>query len=98
MLLDIENYRAKRVKALESLARRLAKNVLKTRRNVTLEPMRRMSAALSIPRCSRWTALHPFRRDRPQRKVVITYEGGEALQAAVLISPDTRRSLEMFTA
>lgn len=37
--LDIENYRAKREDTLRKLARRMADKALRTRRNVTLEPM-----------------------------------------------------------
>lgn len=39
VVLDAENYRAKREKTLEQLANRLAEKVVKTRRNVRLEPM-----------------------------------------------------------
>ena len=39
VVLDAENYRAKREKTLEQLANRLADKVVKTRRNVRLEPM-----------------------------------------------------------
>ena len=37
--LDTENYREKRVKALESLANKLANKVVRTGRNTSLEPM-----------------------------------------------------------
>ena len=39
ILVDIENYRAKREKALEDLAEKIARTVVKTRKQVTLEPM-----------------------------------------------------------
>ena len=39
VVLDAENYRAKREKTLEQLANRLADKVVKTRKNVRLEPM-----------------------------------------------------------
>lgn len=39
IVVDIENYRAKRAETLKSLARRMAAKVLKYRRKVTLEPM-----------------------------------------------------------
>lgn len=78
VLLDIENYRAKRVKALESLARRLAKNVLKTRRNVTLEPMQAYERRIihSTLQQVDGVSTHSVGTE-PHRKVVITYEGGE---------------------
>ncbi len=39
IILDAENYRAKREKTLEDLAHRLAERVIKTRRSFKLEPM-----------------------------------------------------------
>ena len=39
VVIDAENYRAKREKTLEALALRLANKVVKTRRSVKLEPM-----------------------------------------------------------
>lgn len=38
-ILDIEGYKAKREKALEELAEKIEKTVVKTRKSVTLEPM-----------------------------------------------------------
>ncbi|MBQ3414175.1 MAG: Jag N-terminal domain-containing protein [Clostridia bacterium] len=40
VLLDIEGYKAKREKTLEELAEKVAKTVIKTRKSVTLEPMK----------------------------------------------------------
>ena len=39
VVLDAENYRAKREKTLEQLANRLADKVIRTRRSIRLEPM-----------------------------------------------------------
>ena len=39
VILDIEGYKAKREKALEELAEKIEKTVIKTRKSVTLEPM-----------------------------------------------------------
>ena len=39
ILVDIENYRAKREKVLDELAKKVAKTVLKTGKSITLEPM-----------------------------------------------------------
>ena len=39
VILDIEGYKAKREKALEDLAKKLEKTVIKTKKSVTLEPM-----------------------------------------------------------
>lgn len=40
VILDIENYKEKREKTLEELAEKIAKTVIKTRKSVTLEPMK----------------------------------------------------------
>lgn len=40
VLLDIEGYKGKREKTLENLAEKVAKTVVKTRKSVTLEPMK----------------------------------------------------------
>lgn len=39
VILDIEGYKAKREKTLEELAQRVAKNVIRNKKSVTLEPM-----------------------------------------------------------
>jgi len=39
LILDIENYRQKRVKVLEDLAEKVSKTVLRTGKSITLEPM-----------------------------------------------------------
>ncbi len=40
VLLDVAGYKEKRVKTLEDLAEKLAKTVVKTRKSITLEPMK----------------------------------------------------------
>ncbi len=39
VIVDIENYRQKRVKSLEELAEKVSKTVMKTKKSITLEPM-----------------------------------------------------------
>lgn len=39
VIVDIENYREKRVKSLEELAEKVSKTVMKTKKSITLEPM-----------------------------------------------------------
>ena len=39
VILDIEGYKAKREKALEELAEKIEKTVIKTKKSITLEPM-----------------------------------------------------------
>ena len=75
VVLDTENYRAKRKETLESLAEKLAAKVKKSRKNVILEPMnpyeRRIihSALQNNPNVSTKSE-----GDEPYRKVVIYYD------------------------
>ena len=39
VILDIQGYKAKREKTLEELAVKVAKNVIRTKKSITLEPM-----------------------------------------------------------
>lgn len=76
--LDCENYREKREKTLEALARKMASNVQKSGRAMTLEPMnpyeRRIIHA-TIQRIPGVTSSSIG--DEPSRRVVIQPEGGE---------------------
>ncbi len=75
VVLDTENYRAKRKETLEALAEKLAAKVRKSRKNVILEPMnpyeRRIihSALQNNPNVSTKSE-----GDEPYRKVVIYYD------------------------
>lgn len=75
VVLDTENYRAKRKETLESLAEKLAAKVKKSRKNVILEPMnpyeRRIihSTLQNNPNVSTKSE-----GDEPYRKVVIYYD------------------------
>ena len=75
VVLDTENYRAKRKETLEGLAEKLASKVKKSRKNVILEPMnpyerRIIHSALQInPNVSTKSE-----GDEPYRKVVIYYD------------------------
>lgn len=75
VILDTENYRAKRKETLESLAEKLAMKVKKSRKNVILEPMnpyeRRIihSALQNNPSVSTKSE-----GDEPYRKVVIYFD------------------------
>jgi len=76
IVVDIENYRAKREETLRALARRMSAKALKYKRNIVLEPMnpyeRRIihSEILAIENVS----THSVGSDE-NRKIVITYEG-----------------------
>lgn len=75
VVLDTENYRAKRKETLEALADKLASKVKKSRKNVILEPMnpyeRRIihSALQNNPNVSTKSE-----GDEPYRKVIIYYD------------------------
>lgn len=72
IMLDTGNYREKREKTLNALARRMAINAVRTRRNQTLEPMnpyeRRIihSAVQSVAGATSWSV-----GEDPNRRVVI---------------------------
>ena len=73
ILLDIENYRDKREKALEELAEKISKTVYKTKKSVTLEPMTAYERKIIHAKLQN----HPYVKtystgDEPYRKVVIT--------------------------
>lgn len=76
IVVDIENYRAKREETLRALARRMAAKAVKYKRNILLEPMnpyeRRIihSEVQGIENVS----THSVGSDE-NRKIVITYEG-----------------------
>ena len=73
VLLDTENYRAKREKTLQRLADRLAKKVVKTNKKVLLEPMNPYERRI----------IHSFLQDNPQ---VTTQSEGEDPYRKVVIS------------
>lgn len=72
VLLDTENYRAKREKTLQRLADRLAKKVVKTNKKVLLEPMNPYERRI----------IHSFLQDHP--KVVTQSEGEEPYRKVVI--------------
>lgn len=75
---DTGNYREKREKTLTSLARRIAINAVKTKRNTTLEPMnpyeRRIihTAVQEIHGATSWSV-----GEEPNRRVIIGAEGAQ---------------------
>ena len=73
VLLDIEDYKAKRERTLQSLARRIARNVEKTKKSVTLEPMQAyerkiIHSALQNSKTVKTTSIG----EEPRRRVVIS--------------------------
>ena len=75
VILDIENYRAKREDVLKSLAQKMADKVLRYRKNITLDPMnpyerRIIHAYLQNVDGVETTSIG----EEPNRKVVIKYK------------------------
>jgi spoIIIJ-associated protein len=71
--LDTEDYRAKREKTLEQLAKRLANKVIKTNKKVLLEPMNPYERRI----------IHAVLQDNPK---ITTYSEGEEPYRKVVIS------------
>ena len=72
VIVDAENYRAKREKTLEALANRLANKVVKTKRSVKLEPMNPYERKV----------IHAALHDHP--KVVTRSEGQDPYRRVVI--------------
>ncbi len=71
--IDTENYREKRVKALENLANKLANKVVRTGRNTSLEPMNAYERRI----------IHASLQDHAQ---VTTYSVGQGTRRKVVIA------------
>jgi len=71
--MDTENYREKRVKALEKLANKLASKVVKTGRNTSLEPMNAYERRI----------IHSTLQDHDK---VTTYSVGQGVRRKVVIA------------
>ena len=78
VVLDIENYRAKRAETLCSLARRMADKVLATGRNFTLEPMSPYERRIIHSELQNVDGVHTFSvGSQGDRRVVIAYGNEE---------------------
>ena len=73
IVLDAENYRARRQKTLEQLAQRLASNVVKSQSEVVLEPMSPAERKI----------IHAYLQDHPK---VTTYSSGEEPNRRIVIA------------
>lgn len=72
ILLDIENYREKRDKALEELAEKIAKTVIKTNKSITLEPMTAYERKVIHSKLQNHPKVKTFSvENEPYRRVVI---------------------------
>ena len=73
IILDIEDYREKRKKALEELADKLARTVIRTGKQVTLEPMSAYERKMIHNRLQDSQRVKTYSiGEEPYRKVVIT--------------------------
>ena len=72
VVLDIENYRAKRKKALEDLAEKIARTVMKTGKSITLEPMNPYERKIIHSKLQNHKSVKTYSTGvEPRRKVVI---------------------------
>lgn len=75
VVLDVGNYREKREETLVKLAKRLAEKVLKTRKNMTLEPMNPYERRIIHATLQNFKSVETYSiGDEPNRKVVIKYK------------------------
>ena len=73
IILDIEGYKAKREKALEDLAEKLEKTVIKTKKSVTLEPMQAYERKIIHTKLQDSTKVETRSiGEEPRRRVVIS--------------------------
>ena len=72
IVLDIGNYREKREKALEDLAEKIAKTVVRTKKSITLEPMTPYERKIIHSKLQNNNSVKTFSTGtEPQRRVVI---------------------------
>ena len=75
VVIDAENYRAKRKKTLEQLAERLAGKVIKTKKYVRLEPMNPYERKIIHATLQRYPEINTRSEgEEPYRRVVIEYK------------------------
>jgi len=73
--IDAENYRAKRVEALEKLAQKVAGKAVKYRRNVTLEPMNAYERHIIHAALQDYPGVTTYSTgSEPNRRIVVAYE------------------------
>lgn len=82
IVVDIENYRAKREETLRALARRMAARAVKYKRNVFLEPMNAYERRIIHSELHDYpnVSTHSVGADK-NRKIIITYEGPDKVSA-----------------
>lgn len=77
VLIDAENYRAKRLETLKNVANKMGAKVLKTKKNMTLEPMSPFERRAIHEFLQDTDGVHTFSTGKePNRRVVIGYGEG----------------------
>ena len=75
VILDIEKYKAKRVKTLEDLAERMAKIVVRTRKDIKLEPMKPYERKIIHSKLQENSKVETKSvGEEPRRRLVISYK------------------------
>ena len=75
VILDIEGYKEKRIKALEDLAEKIAKTVTKTKKSVTLEPMKAYERKIIHTKLQENESVETRSiGEEPRRKIVISFK------------------------
>lgn len=83
VIVDTENYRAKREESLERLAVKMAGKAVKYRRNMTLEPMNAYERHVIHTALQTWRDVSTFSTGtEPNRKVVVSYTPGKKADSA----------------
>lgn len=79
--LDSENYREKRQQTLQKLAKRLAANVARTGKNITLEPMNPSERRVIHATLQKYRNITTYSvGTEPSRRVVVAYNGPKQSQ------------------
>lgn len=75
VILDIEGYKAKREKALEDLAEKIEKTVIKTKKSITLEPMKAYERKIIHTKLQNSEMVETRSiGEEPRRKIVISFK------------------------
>ena len=75
VILDIEKYKGKREKTLEDLAERMAKIVIRTRRDIKLEPMKAYERKIIHTKLQENSRVETRSiGEEPRRRIVISYK------------------------
>ena len=99
VIVDTENYRAKREESLERLAVKMAGKAVKYRRNMTLEPMNAYERHVIHTALQTWRDVSTFSTGtEPNRKVVVSYTPGRKLESTARPATVQSQSRREFSA